>query len=69
MTTNMKQIRFNNRRDSFPTSRRFHSMTVRGIGVMADVSGGLFGGKARADAAVVAGLSNRPTVPGMPAAA
>jgi hypothetical protein len=58
MNTETKQMRSENTTGSFPESRRFHSMTVRGIGVLADVSGGLFDGEARPESAVVAQLSN-----------
>lgn len=44
-------------------------MTVRGIGVLADVSGGLFDGNARPDAAAVASLSGRVADAAFPTAA
>jgi hypothetical protein len=61
MNTETKQIRFNDTPGSFPESRRFHSMAVRGIGALADVSGGLFGGETGPRAAVIARLSGRRT--------
>jgi len=61
MNTETKQTRFNDTPGSFPESRRFHSMTVRGIGALADVSGGLFDGAAGPQAAVVARLAGRRT--------
>ncbi len=69
MKTETKQMRVKNTRSSFVELRSFHSMTVRGIGVLADVSGGLFGGNARADAAVVARLSGRVVDAAFPTAA
>ena len=69
MKTEMKQIRFQNARGSFAELQHFHSMAVRGIGVLVDVSGGLFGGKGRPDAAVVARLSGQRTDTVFPAAA
>lgn len=69
MNTETKQMRVNNTRSPFVELRRFHSMAVRGIGVLADVSGGLFDGNARPGAAAVARLSGRAADAAFPTAA
>jgi len=69
MKTTTKQVRFNAKRGSFAELRSFHDMSVRGIGVLADVSDGLFGGKGQRRATSPVGLSGRPTATVFPTAA